>query len=586
MSDSRSSVLLVENNPGDAHNSKSTPIEHSAVQDKLARLDRVLRAIRDVNHLIIRERQRDQLAQQVCELLVSTRGFNGAWIVLDNQIPEQMFTAHAGIPDDAFAALVEQFRRGALPACAQRIQSEHEVIVTQFPAQACAPCPLLPSDAAMATLAVGLYDQEQCYGYLGLSTLPQFVLNEDEKQLLLEIAGDIGYALRNIELETQRQQMDARQKELAAHWQATFDAVADSVCVLDADWTVLQCNRVSDEIFQIPGQSMVGRKCYELVHHTTEPVPRCPVRRLKETKQREIELLQEGDRWTQVTADPILDAEGNLTGIVHIVRDITYLKHIQEALQRYSEQLEEKVAERTRELEQAQEQLVKQERLATLGRLADGLAHEMRNPLGAIKNAAYLLQMVLESPEAEVQTALDVLNLEVEATKKIVNNLLDFTSPARPMFQYIDINQTARQALARAPLTPNIDAELALSDDLPLLLADPRQIDQVLDCLLLNAVQAMAPPSGDSEYHARLNLATRPGEGGWIEIEVRDTGVGIPPENMERLFEPLFTTRARGLGLGLAIVRKTMESHGGRVSVASQIGQGATFILHLPVKND
>jgi PAS domain S-box-containing protein len=561
-------------------------IERSLAQARLVHLNRVLRAIRNVNQLIVHERQRDRLVQQTCDLLVNTRGFDGAWIVLTDQLPEHLLAAHAGVPDDAFAALVEQLKRGELPGCAQRAQSEGGITLTQDLARTCTECPLAPTYADRVALTIGLSHQEQHYGYLGLSAPPQFVSSEEERQLLLEIAGDIAFALHNIETEHQRRQANALQKEWAARWKTTFDAVSDSICVLDPEWTILQCNQVTSEIFGMSAEAMVGHKCYEFVHHTADPIPNCPVRRMKATQKREIELLELGDRWVQITADPILDAEGAVTGIVHIIRDITYLKHVQDELQRYSEQLEEKVAERTRELEQVQEQLVKQERLATLGHLATGLAHEMRNPLGAIKNAAYLLNMVLESPETEVQAALDVLNLEVDAAKKIVNNLLDFSSSNPPTYQYIDVNQTVRQALERAPLKSDIDTELVLSDNLPLLLADPRQIDQALDCLLLNAVQAMASLSGDREAHPRLSLSTRAAESGWIEIEVRDTGVGIPSENLERIFEPLFTTRARGLGLGLAHVRKIVEAHGGRVSVASQVGQGAAFTLHLPVKNE
>jgi PAS domain S-box-containing protein len=559
-------------------------IERSLAQDRLVHLNRVLYAIRNINQLIVHERQYDRLIQQVCDLLVSAQGYNGAWIILVNQMPEHLITAQAGLPNDAFATLVEQFKHGKLPACVQLIQSKDSVASIQSPESSCVECPLAPPNADIATLGVGLFFQEQCYGYIGLSASPQFLFSEEEKQLLLEIANDIGFALHTIDTERQRCEADALQREWAARWKATFDAVSDSICVLDAEWSILQCNQATSKVFGVPLETMTKRKCYEFIHDTDEPIPSCPVKRMKVSRQREIELHQIGERWAQISADPILDADGNITGIVHIIRDITYLKHIQEALQRYSEQLEEKVAERTRELEQTQARLVQQERLATLGHLAAGLAHELRNPLGAIKNAAYLLNMILESPEAEAQTALDVLNLEVDTAKKTINNLLDFSSSNPPAYQFIDVNQTVRQVLEHTPLTPNIDTELVLRDDLPLLLADPRQIDHALDCLLLNAVQAMTPPARDSNTHGQLSIATRATDNEWIEIEVRDTGVGIAPENLERIFEPLFTTKAKGLGLGLAAVRKTVEAHGGHVSVATQVGQGSTFTLHLPLK--
>ena len=559
-------------------------IERAQVRAHIEHLNRVLHAIRNVNQLIVQENDRERLSQRTCDLLVETRGFNGAWIVLLDELPEHITAAQVGFEAAAFATLVRRFREGGLPACCP-MKAQDEILFVSDPRAVCQDCPLTYLQPNVSVITARLSHQGKDYGFLSVSVPAQFADSAEEMQVLQETAGDIGFALYSIETERQRQQAEAALQESMQRWEITFDAVADSVCVLDADWTVLQCNRASNEIFRTTNQAMVGRKCYELVHRTAEPLPKCPVHRMKETKQREIELLQEDNRWVQVTADPILDAEGNLTGIVHIVRDITYLKNVQEALQRYSEQLEDKVAARTHELEQAQAQLVQQERLATLGHLATALAHEMRNPLGAIKNAAYLLNMVLETPEADVQTALDVLNLEVDTAKKVVNNLLDFSNSTSPAYQYIDVNQMVRLALERAPLTPNIDVELALSADLPLLLADPRQIDQALDCLLLNAAQAMAPLGSNRDHRAHLGLATR-SENEWIAIEIRDSGVGIPPENLERIFEPLFTTRAKGLGLGLASVRKIVTAHNGRVSVESQVEQGATFTLYLPVKNE
>jgi PAS domain S-box-containing protein len=559
-------------------------IERALVQDKLAHLNRVLRAIRNINQLIIHERQPERLIQQACNLLVSVQGYRGVWIILAHSGLEHPLAAQAGLPDDAFAALVAQFEHGELPACVQSIRPDNRVTLFQPLESVCAGCSFFPSGVSEATVTAGLFFQEQCYGYLRLTAPSQFLCGEEEQQLLREIAGDIGFALHSIALETQREQADALQKEWAMRWKTTFDAVSDSICVLDADRTVLQCNQITAEMLGAPVEALVGCKCDALVYRPAESNPNCPLGRMEETKHREIELLQLGDRWVQITVDPIFDAQGNLSSIVHIIRDITYLKQIQNALQHDSEQLEAKVAERTRELEQAQEQLVRQERLATLGHLASGLAHELRNPLGAIKNAVYLLTMILESPEDDIQTALEVLNLEVDTAKIIVNNLLDFSSLSLPVFQYIDVNRTVRQALERAPLPPALETALRLSDDLPLIMVDPRQINQALDCLLLNAVQAMTAPAREGDTCGRLSIVTRAVENTWIEIEVRDTGVGIPPENVERIFEPLFTTRARGLGLGLAAVRKIVDAHNGRISVESQVRQGTTFTLHLPIK--
>ena len=249
-------------------------------------------------------------------------------------------------------------------------------------------------------------------------------------------------------------------------------------------------------------------------------------------------------------------------------------------LRQYQDQLEELVDDRTRELREAQEQLVRREKLAVLGQLAGGVGHELRNPLGAIKNAVYFLNMVLEDPDLETREMLEILDKEVDTAEKIISSLLDFARARPPTRRKVDLNDVVRQTLSRTPLpdAPRVEVALKLDEDLPLILADPDQLFQVLGNIVRNGIQAMADGG-------RLVVRTARESPEWVTVSIADTGAGISEENLKKIFEPLFTTKAKGIGLGLALVKTQVEAHGGTIGVESQgvPGEGSTFTVRLPL---
>ncbi len=258
-------------------------------------------------------------------------------------------------------------------------------------------------------------------------------------------------------------------------------------------------------------------------------------------------------------------------------------KAAKDALQEYSERLEDMVEERTTELQDAQQELLRQEKLATLGQLAGGVAHELRNPLGAIKNAVYFVNMVLQEPDTDVHTMLQIIDKEVGTCERIISSLLDFARTRGPVWQEVDVNHVVREALARVAVPENIQVTLQLDESLPIIQADARQLDQALGNLILNAVQAM--PGGGLltiQTSARSVEPSQISGSGWVCVSIGDEGAGIAPANLSRLFEPLFTTKARGIGLGLTLSKNLIQGHGGKIQVQSQVGEGSTFTVHLP----
>jgi signal transduction histidine kinase len=208
--------------------------------------------------------------------------------------------------------------------------------------------------------------------------------------------------------------------------------------------------------------------------------------------------------------------------------------------------------------------------------MAAGVAHELRNPLGAISNSVYFLNMVLEEVEPGVREALAIVDKEVRTCERIIQSLLNFARIKSPLRQELNVNAVLRTVLSRIALPENVQLAYQPDEDLPIILADPNQLDIILGNLILNAVQAM--PGG-----GRLRITTKAPDSEWVAVSISDTGVGIPGENLEQIFEPFFTTKARGIGLGLALVRDLVVVNGGSIEVQSQVGQGSVFTVRLPL---
>jgi two-component system sensor histidine kinase HydH len=245
---------------------------------------------------------------------------------------------------------------------------------------------------------------------------------------------------------------------------------------------------------------------------------------------------------------------------------------------------------------QVYERMKERDRLAALGQMAAGLAHEIRNPLGAIKGAAQFLQpspgaggTAVGTDPAGTKEFLNIIVEEVNRLNKIVSQFLDYARPYRGEQRQLEVNEVIRktlQLLAKESEGKGIEVVPTLVDGLPPVRADAEQLLQVFLNLALNAVQAM-PEGGRLFVSSSIRRATRRGAAAaFLEVRFRDTGVGIPPGDLRNLFIPFFTTKEKGTGLGLPISQRIIENHGGTIEVRSQAGTGATFTVLLPVESD
>jgi signal transduction histidine kinase len=252
-----------------------------------------------------------------------------------------------------------------------------------------------------------------------------------------------------------------------------------------------------------------------------------------------------------VTLTKVYDDEGNVIALATTERDITERKRLQE-------------------------KMIFSEKLAVIGQLASTVAHEIRNPIGVIRNSAYFLKMRLkDNSDEKVKRHLEIIENKVDSTNLIVSDLLDFARKKVPELQQTDLNVIVRGALGNLYIPENIELNTKLGE-IPRMLLDPEQIQRVFLNIVQNAVEAM--PEGGN-----LMIKTSRTDDS-VEISIIDSGIGILPENMPKLFTPLFSTKTKGLGLGLTVCKQIVESNGGKIIAKSKVGQGTTFTVKFPIQ--
>jgi signal transduction histidine kinase len=206
-----------------------------------------------------------------------------------------------------------------------------------------------------------------------------------------------------------------------------------------------------------------------------------------------------------------------------------------------------------------------------------------------MSNAVYYLRAVMSEADATVSEYLEIIQSEISKSQKVLSDLLEFSHSRAPRKSAVSVDALIEESLKGCAIPENIPLRVDLPATLPKVAVDPQQMAKVFHNLILNAVQAM-PDGGALKVAGRLVgaihelLLQDPAHetGDFIEISVADAGEGISPENMKRLFQPLFTTKARGTGLGLVVCRNLVEANGGRIEVGSRTGAGTTFTVVLP----
>ena len=264
---------------------------------------------------------------------------------------------------------------------------------------------------------------------------------------------------------------------------------------------------------------------------------------------------------------------GNRRMFTGIVRDISDLKEAEKELADMNEQLEDRVKKRTVELRDAQAELVRSEKFATLGKVSGGIAHEIRNPLNAVKTSAYYLLNAKNATDDKVREHLERIDRQVSMIDNVITALSDVAKLPEANLNPIDLRPLLKAVISSVDMPSNVKSELELPEDLPKVMADESQVAIAFKNLVRNARDAM--PDG-----GLVNVTADVAESN-VTFHITDSGIGISPENLQLVLEPLFTTKARGMGLGLSITRTIVEKNQGTLSVESELGKGSRFTIEL-----
>jgi len=278
-------------------------------------------------------------------------------------------------------------------------------------------------------------------------------------------------------------------------------------------------------------------------------------------------------RWVRDYTWARRDDSNRVTHYQGIILDVTDEVLAKEILKEYASNLEKIVYERTKSLREA-------ERMAAIGETALMVGHDLRNPLQVIVNLAHIMRENVRSAgidqavRAKIERDLDTLVNQAEYMNKIVSDLADFSRPLEPKAERIYLPAFLEALTRDAKIPEGVDVSISVERGAEEIRSDPSMLRRVIVNLVTNAVQAM--PSGGS-----MRIAARPAQGG-VAIAVSDTGIGIPPEIRESLFKPFVTGKAKGMGLGLSVVKRFVDQLGGEISFESEVGKGSIFTVWLP----
>lgn len=367
-----------------------------------------------------------------------------------------------------------------------------------------------------------------------------------------------------------------RERDMLESVAASNDA---ALSIVNRDYRIIWANKRSK---QVTGCNDIENKhCFSVFSNNTQVCQGCGVKKVFEEgvsvdRHDYHGHLGNQDYWLELIATPIRDKDGNVVAALEVAMDITERKNLQNKLAEYSQKLEDIVQKRTEQLKQTQAELVKSERLAAIGELAGMIGHDLRNPLTGIKNATYYLKKKGRlATGTQKNEMLQTIDKCVNYSNKVINDLLDYSKEIHIDLQECSPRQLIAEALAMLDLPENIRIANNLPDN-PRITVDPEKMQRVFVNLTKNAIDAL--PHGGKIIIKGKVIDDK------IQISFSDNGIGISEEILPKLFSPLFTTKAQGMGFGLAICKRITEAHGGTISVNTVKDKGTTFVITLPIE--
>ena len=580
-------------------------IERGENRAKLSNLSQIQRATRNVSRLILRQKDPQRLIEQTCELLVEARGYQGAWIALTDEAGSCWAVGSAG-SGDATGPFAHAIRRGALPSCCV-IADAAEKGLTITHSATCGDCVLAKTVCRDMSAVTLIRHGAKRYGFLGIAMPKGF---EFDAELPVEVAGELGFALHDIELNDQdmhsKEAFRESEKQLKiaesalqrseATFQVVFQSITDGLVLTDTRTKrFVLANRAICQMLGYSEEEMLQLTVADIHPEEAMPTVELDIARVLagETSRSEILPLRrkDGSLFRAEVSGVHATALGRNI-IVACFRDVT---------------------ERTK----LQASLAQADRLASVGLLAAGVAHEINNPLSYVLCNLQTLADDLPRLSAAVQRYHNKLNAQFSSDT--ISELLDDDRDVLAPAFFDDVNDRIRDALtginrikeiarglgtfsrveqtevAPVDIVDAIEHAINISYNeikyrarlikdfqrVPATLASDGKLAQVFLNLLINAAHAV----GEGNIaHNQIRVRTWSDEL-HVFAEVSDTGKGIPVECQSRIFEPFFTTKGVGIGsgLGLSICKNIVTGFGGKISFTSQVGQGTQFVVELPI---
>ncbi|HTY75676.1 MAG TPA: ATP-binding protein, partial [Candidatus Nanoarchaeia archaeon] len=363
---------------------------------------------------------------------------------------------------------------------------------------------------------------------------------------------------------------------------ALIDLSPDAIIVRHPEGKIIQWSKGAEKLYGYSKEEAAGQSTHKILQTVFhEPIQEILIE-LKTKGYWTGELVHQSKSGQKIIVQsywlPTIDEEGKITELMESNVDITERKEMQNKLEEYAAHLEELVQERTQQLKDS-------ERLTAIGETAGMVGHDLRNPLQTITGETYLAKKELSKlPEnearANLQESIDTIAEQVGYMDKIVSDLQDFVRPIKPDKKPQNISKLLNATVANVKIPINIEVETKISQNLPEISVDGQLLKRVFINLVTNAVQAM---SHGGTITISTEMQKAPNGTQKILVHVKDSGEGIPDDIRTKIFRPLFTTKSKGQGFGLAVCKRVIEAHGGAITLKSQVGEGSTFTVELPV---
>ncbi len=541
--------------------------EQKIAYQKIEHLNRVLRAIRNINQLIVRERDRTKLLKGICKNLTENRGYHNSWIALLDDTRGLVATAEVGL-GKTFLPMIKRLQHAKLTNCVQKALKKFDVIVTEDPFVDCEKCPLSKMYAHRAGMAVRLEHGDKVYGILVVSVSRELASNKEEQDLLREISRDIALGLYRMELEEKSKIVS---KDVQDSEQRFRNLVENSLTGI----SIIQDNQI---VYQNQEQQkLLG------------PLPRSPkFEDLKSLHPDDAEKVKEF--YQNITSKEFqtldMDFRFYSPGKMNIKSDMRWVncRAIKIEYQGKEAVLVNLMdITKTKEMEHL---LRIQDKMTSLGRVAAGIAHEIRNPLSGINVYLDTLQNIYDKEESleKVKRIIEQLQSASNRIKSVIKRVMDFSQPSAPKYALIDINQPIEEAFNLSSVTmrkSGITIERNLTENLPLCRADPRLIEEVVLNLITNADEALKNVDGPKIIEITSSVKDNN-----LVIRVADSGPGVSSNVWDQIFDPFYTTKDGGTGIGLSISHRIITDHNGSLGVSVSKWGGAEFIIEIPLKKE